>query len=419
MITRIVLLSDLHIRNHSRHDEYREYFNLLENKLNELQPDIIVFGGDLAHSKTNLSPDYFELAHEFLTILGQNGRLVYIIPGNHDCSEHNLSKMDAISPLMKYFNDNYIFLKRSEDCESINNIIFRSYSLLDKENWRFDRGNIRNDQTLIGLYHGPLKNAVTDLGFIFDQAEDWKKFEQLDFLWCGDIHNHFCYDDNDKFISIGNPIQQDFGENVNKGIICYDIYDKNQYVKTYIPIDSLYPYLKLNIDDPIPSNWTDVMYKNARVKIISDKSIQYTQDKIRQIKNFFLTKGGPKAFVLLNKPFQEEISKSKKSAIISFSEFINDKLNKNELLNLHSHYLQQIEYSNFASNWKIKKLEWSNLFSYGESNSLNFESFENQSLGVFGANYSGKCVDPETEIEIEINEDEVLEKLGYIPDYLK
>ena len=40
-------------------------------------------------------------------------------------------------------------------------------------------------------------------------------------------------------------------------------------------------------------------------------------------------------------------------------------------------------------NWKLKKLEWSNLFNYGESNCINFENL-NGIVGIFGKNFSGK-----------------------------
>lgn len=40
-------------------------------------------------------------------------------------------------------------------------------------------------------------------------------------------------------------------------------------------------------------------------------------------------------------------------------------------------------------NWKLKKLEWDNLFNYGDSNVVNFENL-NGVVGILGKNFSGK-----------------------------
>ena len=40
-------------------------------------------------------------------------------------------------------------------------------------------------------------------------------------------------------------------------------------------------------------------------------------------------------------------------------------------------------------NWKIHRVEWDNLFNYGEGNSIEFTNL-NGIIGIFGKNYSGK-----------------------------
>ena len=80
---RILHCGDIHIRNLKRHSEYREVFSQLYEKAKELEVDIVYVAGDLAHTKTQLSPEYFELATEFLTNLAEIAP-TYVIPGNHD-----------------------------------------------------------------------------------------------------------------------------------------------------------------------------------------------------------------------------------------------------------------------------------------------------------------------------------------------
>lgn len=398
MSKRFALISDLHLRNHARHDEYKEYFQIIKNILKEKQPDFVIFGGDLAHSKTNLSPDYFQLAYEFLNILQvYDYTKVIIIPGNHDCAERNLEKLDAISPLMKHFENrqyggqsSYYYLKESDKDVKFDNYVFRSYSILDRNNWKYDRHNLQQSDILIGLFHGPLKGAKTDLGYIFDHAEEVNKFECCDFLWCGDIHSHYAYNDSESFISIGNPIQQDFGEKLNKGIVIYDIQDRTIFNKEWIQIPTLYPYVTLNInefDDTIISN----LHSNTRIKIVSDQSSAKTQEFIQYIKSK-IKDNKPKSLIVVNKinKQQDSLSLSQSSNNLSFNEYVSDYKNKNGLIKLHSEYLKIIDFKDNTSNWKIKELSWNNLFSYGSNMTINFDKFENKSLGIFGANYSGK-----------------------------
>ena len=40
-------------------------------------------------------------------------------------------------------------------------------------------------------------------------------------------------------------------------------------------------------------------------------------------------------------------------------------------------------------NWRLRSIEWDNLFNYGEENSINFDNLEGI-VGIFGKNFSGK-----------------------------
>ena len=66
---KIAHIADTHIRNLKYHDEYRIAFRDLYEKLANDMPDCIVHCGDLAHTKTQLSPEYFQLCAEFLASL--------------------------------------------------------------------------------------------------------------------------------------------------------------------------------------------------------------------------------------------------------------------------------------------------------------------------------------------------------------
>lgn len=393
MTPRFLLISDLHIRNYARHDEYREYFKLIDEMITKLRPQVIIFGGDLAHSKTNLSPDYFAMAKLFLEHLTISWKHIHviIIPGNHDCAERNLEKLDAISPVVDFFNPGkYHYLKESTNDlrffeDSLRKFVIRPFSILDKQNWRFDKKDITDDEILIGLYHGPLKGAKTDLGYIFDHAEDWRKFKELDFLWCGDIHSHYFYDDEKRFCSIGNPIQQDFGEKIEKGLVTYDITDKNTFDVQFHPLPTLYPYFQFHVGQNIEIG---KQFETARLKIVSDRPSLETLDYVQNLKKMWPKY---KSLVVINKANKFNTEQNKKSSsVLTFNEYIKDKRNFEGLSKLHDAYVTQLNAPDVSSNWFVKKLIWSNLFSYGKDNQIDFEQLRDKSVGIFGANYSGK-----------------------------
>ena len=70
-------IADTHIKNLKYHYEYRIIFKELYEKLAEEAPDFIVHCGDLAHTKTQLSPEYFELATEFMKNLADIAPLTF------------------------------------------------------------------------------------------------------------------------------------------------------------------------------------------------------------------------------------------------------------------------------------------------------------------------------------------------------
>ena len=103
MTYKIAHVSDTHIRNLKYHEEYREVFKHLYQVLRQEQPDYIVHCGDIAHTKTQLSPEYFVMASDFLDGLANIAPLIVIL-GNHDGNLKNGDREDAISPIVKALN---------------------------------------------------------------------------------------------------------------------------------------------------------------------------------------------------------------------------------------------------------------------------------------------------------------------------
>ena len=93
-------IADTHIRNLKYHQEYREVFRQLYDSLKKENVDYIVHCGDIAHTKTQISPEFVDMAREFFENLA-NIAPTYIILGNHDGNLKNSSREDAVTPIVK------------------------------------------------------------------------------------------------------------------------------------------------------------------------------------------------------------------------------------------------------------------------------------------------------------------------------
>ena len=71
-------LADTHIRNLKYHRDYRVVFEKIYEILRKEKVDYIIHCGDLAHTKTNLSPEYFDLAGDFLSNLADIEHILFL-----------------------------------------------------------------------------------------------------------------------------------------------------------------------------------------------------------------------------------------------------------------------------------------------------------------------------------------------------
>jgi len=152
-MTKIAHISDTHIRNLKYHYEYKIIFSQLYETLKNEKVDYIVHCGDIAHTKTQISPEFVEMASDFFYNLSQIAP-TYIILGNHDGNLKNSFRQDAITPIINALdNDNLHLLKASGETEIGNGICLNVLSVFDEDNW-IDPTNDENIN--IALYHGAI-----------------------------------------------------------------------------------------------------------------------------------------------------------------------------------------------------------------------------------------------------------------------
>ena len=91
-LKRIYHISDIQIRNLKRHKEFELVFNKLYEEIKKQPEDSVVYiGGDIAHSKTEMSPELVDQLSRLFKNLSDIVPTI-IIAGNTDCRESKSSK---------------------------------------------------------------------------------------------------------------------------------------------------------------------------------------------------------------------------------------------------------------------------------------------------------------------------------------
>jgi DNA repair exonuclease SbcCD nuclease subunit len=185
MIKRIVHFSDLHIRLFKEHELYRKIMIQALNEWRSLQPDRIVFTGDLVHSKNQMTPELVEFVAWILTECASITKTILII-GNHDFLENNNERLDALSPIIDSIkNPNIVYFKNRGVYED-SNINWCVFSLVEHN---IPPDIPQNSKVNIGLFHGTINGLKTDLGYAFgEESYDINKFNGTEIVLCGDIH---------------------------------------------------------------------------------------------------------------------------------------------------------------------------------------------------------------------------------------
>ena len=262
MIRKIIACSDIHIRNFKRHEEY---VGVLKTFIQQCQKIVkkygtesvrIVIAGDLFHNKLDISGEGYQLAAWFLTELNKVATTL-VIAGNHDMNMLNTDRVDPISTLFSLCKfDNAFYVDKDLNYESgvmnDDNVTWCLYSVFDN----FARPNIEEarvehpDNTYVALFHGEVKNAKTDAGWVAENGKDTGIFEGVDFGILGHIHRVQCIKQNGApLVYCGSMIQQEHGENVSThGYLIWDVQEQ-EYETVEIPNPN-YGFYTFSINDP-------------------------------------------------------------------------------------------------------------------------------------------------------------------------
>ena len=392
-------ISDIQIRNLKRHTEYEEVFNRLYEKVKLNKENAVAYiGGDIAHSKTEMSPELIDQLSRLFKNLSDIVPTI-IIAGNHDCNLNNRSRMDCLTPIVDNLNHpNLHYLKDSGiyPCADVKFVVWDCWT--DQSEF-IESKDVEGD-TKIVLFHGTVDKCETDLGFNLPSDVKIHKFDGYDMGLLGDIHKRQHLNKEGTISYCGSLVQQNHGEGLDHGYLLWDVPKRKS---TYIQIPNDYGYYTIDIDDGIVPDCPDMPQKaRLRVRVSNTDSVQ-----LKKALGVIQTKYGIKE-IAVNRTdrLTERVRDGKIVDVGDVTnpeyqyELIEDYLSRNHIVDEKT--LIKIKEINDDLNgnlpaeeisrnvfWKIKKFEWSNMFSYGEDNIVDFTKL-NGIIGMFAPNASGK-----------------------------
>jgi len=402
---KIAHISDIHIRNYRYHYEYEQVFEQLYAKLEELKPDLIVNTGDTAHTKLNLSPSYFDMAVRMFERLADIAPY-HIILGNHDLNLRNLSKIDAVSPLVAALDHpNIHFHKYSEEVDVGGGFCFHVLSIVDEENWTLPTDM---DKVHIALFHGSVAGVQTSTGWTMTHGDiSLDRLTEYDYAMLGDIHKpNQELDKEGRIRYAGSLVQQNFGESEEKGFLLWDIKDVDNFKVKHYALENPKPFVTINLTKKGKIPAKAKIPEGCRLRLVSETNLP--MDVIKRTIELAKTKYKPETTNFYSKVVGKRNSDDAISTVfkddlrsVEVQEgLIQDYLKDYEL---EEETLQQIfalnqKYNKLVTeeeevsrnvHWSVKNLKWDNLFNYGEGNSIDFNNLEGI-VGIFGKNFSGK-----------------------------
>ena len=402
-VEKIYHLADLHIRNLKRHVEYREVFvKFLQNvDRDNIDNAIIYLAGDIAHAKTEMSPELIREISWFLTECA-NRKETFLITGNHDCNLNNNYRLDVLTPIVENLQNDRIHYLRDTGVYPFHNITFVVYSILDKqENW--PKAELVDGENTICVFHGPVNLAETDIGYtVSSNSFTTDMFEGFDMVMLGDIHKRQTLGLS-TIAYAGSMIQQNHGESLEKhGYLLWDV-ESRTFEEFDIPND--YGFYTLDVHNGIVPNVTDMPKKprlRVRVSNTDPSQIKRALTEIKKkykVQEFTVTR-----MDTLSKQktgnFDDRLAIGNVRDVEFQNELIKDYLQRQYLADDVT--IDKIKQINREINtklvddditpniqWVPKTFEFSNMFSYGENNKIRFNN-TNGIVGIFAPNASGK-----------------------------
>ena len=416
--THIIHIADLHIRLNKRGEEYREVFDTLYEEIKQSpSTTLVALLGDIFHSKVDLSPECIQLASELFKKISDIRPLI-LIAGNHDANLSNKSRLDSLTPVVNALNNSNVYYLKTTGLYGFGNILFNNMCVFDSSDVYIKGKDIpsvyKNQyEHIIALFHGAVDGACTDMGHRIENPNIMVPlFDHHHIALLGDIHLAQTIQDYDPDYNkshvrfCGSLIMQNYGENL-KGH-GYSLWDLSDYSYTHHEINNNYGYFTIEINKGVLVTSLNNIPKKVRLRIKCYETIaSEVKSIVSDIRNI------SEIIEIAHVRMDKEIDKTDIISLCSdviladlsnvdyqnnlISEFLDKKLaikdqsKINDILNINRSTNLIIKKDDFIHNlkWKPIKFEFSNMFTYGENNVIDFSQMSGV-YGIFGPNKTGK-----------------------------
>jgi len=286
-------------------------------------------------------------------------------------------------------------------CIEVGDIAFGVMSVFDTPDKYPTAASIKKKvKRKFALYHGTIEASTTDTGIKLLQGLSRSHFDGYDAALLGDIHKRQIISTDPLVFYPGSLIQQNFGEE-------YDghgpaILDVNTLECKFLEIPNDYGYYTLNVQDGILPDKLPITSKTS----VRLKTKNTTPAQLKRILAT-IRKEYRNSDVIVTNIDQKDATKSTETVFNSGDvrrvEFQNEMIKEflsqqkidddtmEQIYTINKQLNSQLQQSDTARNviWKPKKFEFSNMFSYGEGNVINFDSMGGL-CGLFAPNHAGK-----------------------------
>ena len=405
---KIAHFADVHFRGLARHDEYRAAFNDAFKKLAILKPDVIYIGGDIVHSKTQgITPELIDILSWWFTKLSEICP-VDVILGNHDGLLLNKDRQDAVTPIISALNNPKIrlFKKSGVYDTPVAGYKWCVFSPFDTDGWEFVKPDTSSIN--IALYHGAVRGSKSDSDFALEGEVTLDMFEKFDFGMFGDIHKRQFLNDAETIGYCGSTIQQNYGEDLEKGFLFWDIKTRNKFTTKFVQVQNDFPFVNIDWVGDVVTTISKLgqLPDRSRVRFnlpseVSEVDSRSLHDMASKLKNFSevvfkIDAKTEKKDEIIVSQFKSSNLRDRDSIKSVIETYLKERAVEDSKISAaikeFDKYFDAVTFDDDVARnvmWSLKKIEFDNIFAYGKNNVINFDNLQGIT-GIFGKNRAGK-----------------------------
>lgn len=424
---KIAHIADVHIQERRR-EEYANVFEELYKKLREEFADIgeanidtvnlIVIAGDVFDT-CRVTPHMIEDVCNFIVNLSEIAPIV-MIPGNHDLNTKIAGDLDALTPVLR----DHIKLQPPQLTYCRDSGIYYSHGI----KWTViandgeipqdisgDSGSSNEDKMPnVCIFHEEINGGYMPSGMEIKGYRVGKNYlKNFDLAMGG--HIHLQQKLGDRAAYCGSLVQQNIGEPHNgHGCVIWELESSSDgtFIPSFKPIDienKWGGFLRIMLDENGEVMTKNILKNPTYWEVFYDNEIcsEVLESKIYELTELFSHSSDHKHGPRVVRPLVSESAAKSNQLDYAQSQDFNYSIEKqcelieeimakepreiiDDLIKLHTSKLGKYNKIEVGSKFRILRLEFSNMYAFGEGNYIDFTQLEKCVSGIVAPNHTGK-----------------------------